>query len=71
MSASGDFLLSLVIGLIMKCFYVDSDGGRRDLRMPKCPLVGLLRAYACSVSFLLLGVAFLKGTAREKRGEKG
>ena len=71
MSASGDFLLLLVISLIIRCFYVDLDGGRRDFRLPKRPLVGSLRAYACSVFFLLLGVAFLKGTAREKRGEKG
>ena len=55
----------------MKCFYVDSDGGRRDFRLQKRPLVGSLRAYACSVFFLLLGVAFLKGAVREKRGEKG
>ncbi len=55
----------------MSCFYVDLDGGRRDLQMPKRPLVGSLRACACSVSFLLLGVAFLKGAVHEKRGEKG
>ena len=71
MSASSDFLLLLVIGLIIRRFYVDSDGGRRDLRMPKRPLVGSLRACACSMPFLLLGVAFLKGAVQEKRGEKG
>ena len=71
MSANGAFLLLLVIALIIRRFYVDLDGGRRDLRMPKHPLVGLLRACACSVSFLLLSVAFLKGAAREKQGEKG
>ena len=71
MSASGDFLLLLVMDLIMSCFYVDLDGGRRDLRMPKRPLVGSLRACACSMPFLLLGVAFLKGAVQEKRGEKG
>ena len=71
MSANGDFLLLLVIGLIIRRFYVDLDGGRRDLRMPKRPLVGLLRAYACSMPFLLLGVAFLKGATPEKWDEKG
>ena len=71
MSANGVFLLLLVISLIIRCFYVDLDGGRRDLWMPKRPLAGLLRACACSMLFLLLGVAFLKGAVREKRGEKG
>lgn len=55
----------------MSCFFVDLDGGKRDFRMLKRPLAGLLRACACSMLFLLLGVAFLKGAVRDMWGEKG
>ena len=57
MSASGDFLLLLVMDLIMSCFYVDLDGGRRDFRMLKRPLVDLLSVCARRAPFLLFGVA--------------
>lgn len=39
--------------------------------MLKRPLVDLLSVCARRAPFLLLGVAFLKGAVREKRGEKG